>query len=1021
MSHPPLRRFLGLDENSSDHALLGLQPDECGDRERVAQALADRLDRLERHPSGRSADAMTVRQCLGAAAARLIGDLDVVPVQQAPPRSPAAIVPDGAISLDEQDEVAREPEPPPRSEHAVPVSSTDQGGQPPATKEPTRPGDASVATLNDFDRTVLAILVGSGGWNAESRGRLIELASRRGLKPAALMRIVNGLSHLLQGGGFEGVAGAPRAIDVALPPAKVARPPTKMEVRMNQISEVLASEMRGDTAGSRLRLGILFSVIGIVLSGLFMALLMLPSPAIEAARRKAAEAAAREELLAASNDASVDSAPVISGGFMPDDSGVEEFTVQPVIWERPPTFRGDSRPTRAILRSHDAPEWIKGLETIARKSSLPRPAGGSRIFIDYTAYLDDAASCWPLLEPGLRGQLVVALAEPAAVGVTLEVREQFLDLIDAGFVTLNKPEDVWKSAWSAGLLAGIIADPLQPEGVRSLATLRLNEELGSRRRVRGEGESPFQLATGRKLDRMVPELVQLAVIEHPDVLDAWEYWIQAQKAVRTGLLAETAWLEAALVILEEGYALERPGALTEILGRLLSELDLTTRSLDPDLVRSNLRSWFESPEIPSDNLWVLTSILARSADVPWWDARHVLDPAATVPERRAFMDRVEMIWPERLPTERPRGIPVPGELLDRIDRVRHDLHTDLRRGDRIEMLHRLVACSRLAATVELFEQGERLLGLEELGRAEELAGTDVERMLHPEFITESVGVSRDRDGLWAAQWKDARRGEREPILRQLKQRSGGDLGPVDAAALAAEAYRGQGMDILLLARKMITDQFPYGPNMALALLDEFGQASRNAETNDFLFSLGVLDLPTVTDPNWHAKVRLALARHAFALQESTLHDIDRLVEDHADVLRNRFDQLGGEAYLRDSTPEEVASALAGLMDRRARDRFVSDPIPADLEELRRRRSVRWASAVTSAQQLVAELTSIADIAFYETASLRPDLRKALMEEHMELTTRVSAAPDVLHQLLELELALVDLVILRLEPEEDILQ
>ena len=60
-------------------------------------------------------------------------------------------------------------------------------------------------------------------------------------------------------------------------------------LRMNQLTEVLSSEFRGDTSGSRLRLGIFFSVIAILLIGLFTSLLMMPSPVVEATLKAEAE------------------------------------------------------------------------------------------------------------------------------------------------------------------------------------------------------------------------------------------------------------------------------------------------------------------------------------------------------------------------------------------------------------------------------------------------------------------------------------------------------------------------------------------------------------------------------------------------------------------------------------------------------------------------------------------------------------------------------------------------------------
>jgi hypothetical protein len=1019
MNHPPLRRFLGLDDRASDLAVLGLDTDVAPDPEVILRALAARIERLERHPAAESADAAVVRQHLNEAAERLIAPPEHVaggpsrttprnpfrPVEETPPPPPmpTETFDSGSMDFAADDE----------ADAAPPVT---------AATGPTRPGTGTVATLTDFDRTVLAILVGSGGWNAQSRGRLIELAGRRGVKPAALKRIVSGLAQLLHGGGFEAVAGAERAIDVALPPVTVPRAPTRMEVRMNQISEILSSEVRGETSGSRLRLGILFSLISIVLVGLFVAMLMLPSPAIEAARRKAAEVAARESLLATEDatDGMAD-VPRASAGFTePDATDPAAQVVIPASWDDVPGFQGTARPNRALLRSHDAPGWITDLATLSRKASLPQASSSGRLLIDYRSFMEDAASCWPLLDPVIRSKLVSALLEPTAVGVSPGVREALFERIEDGFVTLNEPEDVWKASWAAGLLGTLVSDPIQPESMRARATERLLSELGSRRRTRGMSENPFEVTAGRRLDRMPSTLLQLAVDEDPEATDAWEYWIQAQKAVRSGVLLDVAWLDAIQVILDEGHALERPGLPLDVLGRLVSELDFSSRAHDPELLKMNLRSWFESAEVPSDNLWVLTSLLARSVEVPWWDGRLVLSPAATSVERRLMVQRFEAEWPKLLPTERPRGIPVSANALARMQSLRERLLLDVPRGDQIGMLHRLVTSARLTAAMEAFESGEPEIGFEELARAETGIEEAYEPLLHPEHVTGEIGSSEQRDGIWAEQWKRAGRENREArgaLLRQLKQRRGGDLGPVDAAALANEAYRGQPRDIRLLAQSVIVEDFAMGPNVAMALLDLFEYSPKNPELVDFFFNLGVNDMPVMTEKNWHAGARLALARHAFGIQASELHDLDLLAATYASILGARFERLGGDAYLLESRPEEVASALTSLIERRARERFVSNPIPASLQELERRRAVRWTSARTAAQQLAAELTALVDLATYESGSLRPDLRQILAEDHLELTSRVATASDVLEQLLSLEVALGDLILVRLEAEE----
>lgn len=1033
MSHPPLMRFLGLDEHSSDRSLLGLSPDKVSSNQLVAKALDQRLADLDRHPGARSPAAAAVRRRLGEAAGRLMASLAVTSAESDVPTGESVEPADDAVRLGRSS-----PAPPPliaeqlrlkseaidvesaRSEEPETVDDVGPGTTMPS---PQKPGTGTVATLTEFDRTVLAILVGSGGWNASSRGRLIGLAAQRGIKPAMLMRIVSGLAELLHGGEFETVAGTNRAIDVAQLPTVVPREPTRMEVRMNQLSEVLSSEFRGETSGSRVRLGIFFSMIAILLIGLFTALLMMPSPVVEATNKAEALELARQQLIKAA--AGSDQEPVAdrnASGFLTDtsDEASEEITVIPASWSEAPGFEGDRRQGRELVLAQDASNWVQALSVLARKASLPQATASSRIFREYDAFLDDAGRCWPLLDPVLRGQLVEAMVSPVANGVSRDIRADLVNELGGRLTQLRGPLDVWSSSWVAGLLGAIREDPLQSEATRILASELLSLDLGPRRKTRGSEEQPFTVSTGRKLDAMVADLFALATNEQSGTYDAWENWIQAQRSLRKSALLDVALLDAIMLILDQGYALERPGMPLNILARLLSELDFSARSDDPELMKMNVRSWLESEDITSDNLWVLTSLLAQSVDVPWWNSRHVLSPGASTAERLALADLVETSWPQRLPTERPRGIPVPGELLERMEFLHARLLQKGTPESQAAVLHALLAASRLTAAAESFEAGDLETGAEELDEAKVLIQSPHEPTLLPTNLGSEPGRSQQRDGTWSEQWKRSNRdiSERQALLRRLKQQTGGDLGPIDAANLVTEAYRGSPRDIRLLAQEVVVDTFPNGPNVALALLNQFESAPLNQDTMDFLHRFSAETLPPLSDANWRRASRLVLARHAFGLHRSNLHDIDQLINAYADVLRSRFERLGGDAYLRNSDPQEIVSALVSLLERRASGRFVAEPIPAPLEELERRRSVRWASANGSAQQLASELAALVDLTTFETGSLRPDLRRELIDGHADLTTRVAVAPDVLRQLLVLEIALGDLIMKRLEAEKE---
>ncbi len=165
MSHAPLMRFLGLTEHSSDRSILGLSPEQVSSSQLIAKALDQRLADLDRHPGARTPAAAAVRRRLGEAAGRLMASLTVGSTKSDSP------------VMEPEEEVQRQhavtPAPPPMIAEQLlqgsDVMDADvrdveeevvvENSEPVDTRtHPLQPGKGAVATLTEFDRTVLAIL-----------------------------------------------------------------------------------------------------------------------------------------------------------------------------------------------------------------------------------------------------------------------------------------------------------------------------------------------------------------------------------------------------------------------------------------------------------------------------------------------------------------------------------------------------------------------------------------------------------------------------------------------------------------------------------------------------------------------------------------------------------------------------------------------------------------------------------------------------------------------------------------------
>ena len=1020
MNHPPLRRFLGLEENADDRALLGMDDSVELSAESITEALTIRLSYIERHPGNTSPAAAVVRRRLGEAAGRLMtssaGVLDIeVPVAPAAIRKAQAPAPVETVDSTQKSTVVN-----PVRQRAPKSVKTPAN---PTSVSPTRPGEGSVAQLTEFDRTVLAILVGSGGWNAASRGRLIGLAAQRGLKPKALMRIVSGLSQLLHGGGFESIAGTDRPISVAAPMTKAPPTPTRLEMTMNQVAEALATEFRAETSGARSRVVAYFSIAALLVIAFFAIALSLPSPAAERARALQEQQEALDKARVAAALEEQQAAEAAQAGMSVFGSAIEDPTraidlVPQKTWGTPPNFQADARPRAEILRAHDAPQWVVPLEGIARKGSLPQSGNSATVRREYGVFVRDSGRCWPFLEPIMRSQIIDLLTEPIATAGTPELRNDFIARLGEDLDRMDHPLDIWRASWAAGVLGSVAAGVHQPEAARMAAKEVLMLDLGVRRRMRESTGQPFDSSAGRKLDVMTPLLVALTIETPTEAYEYWEYWIEAQRAVRRGASLDAAWLDAVDALLRQSDGLEGHGPSMNVLGRLVSELEFTARAHDPELVRANLLSWFEDDSISSVNLWVLSSMLAQSIDVPWWDATFVVAPTASLNDRRWYADLVDESWPQLMASDRPRGIPVPLEALERATRIIEALKALPIPTEDGPALYRFLTWAQVTGAVEALELGDVDRALQEIRDSELMLETPYTSLGYPIDLAESVGQASGVDGAWTEDWVRIRRdqGAREAGLRYLKQRSGGDLGPVDAATLANEALRGTPREIRLLAQETILENFSFGPNVVLALVNAFEFAPRNQDTVEFISRMIGADLPALSDDGWRVAARHAMLRHALSLRRTDMHDIDRLAGEYRSLLQDRLDLAGGDPYLIRRNAAELMALRVDIEAARAKGQYVANPIPATIDELDRRRSVRWTSANGEPQQLVAELSALADLAIYRTAGMRPDLSRSLRDRHRELTSRVSVASNVLEQLILLEEMIAEVALMRLEAE-----
>ncbi len=922
MSADPFQRFLGVEASSDPLALLGLQPGDCG-AVAIEEALRGRLSRIYRHPDGRRPEAEEVRRRLREAARTL---------KETGGRQ--ATAPPARAALD-------------------------------ARRRP-------LITLTDFDRHVMAVLVGCGGWNAGSRSKLVALASMYGITVGGLMKVIGGLSEYAKSGGPRlGVAEitSGRSGVSELPPA-----PPIATAEGRKLLERLAPELREASVESTVKLSLLFGLLTLLVALLAVRVLFFPAGSSEPSPSERSGGVA---------DAS---AGAITSPPPAEPRPAAERQLRMATFKAPPTFRGAGPSIESVDAADQCPQIPPQIDRLARKIALA-DVPSEAVYREWEELMRIVGTGWVMADASTLAAIDQSIFEVLhAAADSPSVSDRLLAVFTPPSGRLGDPIDVWRGAYFAATLGRISRKtdlpPVIVERARNQLAIALGDSL--------IGTSPdFDTAAGAWLERAIVNLVDVLEFD-PRVYDYWELWLAVQRKRPDVEQRHAAVMEAIGAILRTGTDLSRPGPSTNVMGRLLLVTDLT----ESPMVKRRLLGFFDDEAIDVRDVWVLTSLLAQSRAAPWFDRQLVLADDADWMLRRRVRDRIDRRWPHAASAEamlkQGGGLRVDPLAGDRWLKLA-DLTLDRSPGrspDRLML--ELVIAGRLT------EAAARLAAHRAVGLAEEVMD-EVEAMLQaasgesdgsgsfpgrsPGSVASSPprpGQSIGRDGDWAAAYEQVARNrdDRLQSLRALRTSAGTDLGPIDAEVLVREVYRGSPQDVRAVARAIVAERFATGPNVALEMLDQFPDAPRSESLNDTLRRLTGRLLPPTRSESWAVEARAALVEHALSLRRSGRGAVDLLTEPLIESYLGHLAALSRQRLpsVAPSTPQEAADMLVEAWRDRAATTMGSAPFPADLDELRRWDTTRRRLSRGPIQRFVAAQLAVLDLLAYATVAEQPARR-----------------------------------------------
>ena len=977
MKGDPCLHLLGLPASSDPRDLLALPPGDITATS-VEAALLDRMNAVYRQVEGRGKPAEQVSRILRQAARSMLDSLKA-----------------------EVSTVPQEPQPP-------------AAGRAPAPLQ-----------LTDFDRHVLAVLIGCGGWNARTRTRLVSLAAGYGVSVKGLLKVMTGLSEYARRGGPRlAAAEIAEGLDGAVQPDQ---PAADVEAAPKQWIDRLAPELRGRSMGATVKVAVLFGLVTILVAVVAWAVLFGSDPLPPPDRDSPVPPRQVE-------------APVtrVAPGSEPPVAG----PLRLARYDRPPTFQGQALTAQAAAAADACPRLAEEIRALDRRISIAREPSDA-VYRGWDVSLETVASGWVLVDDRLLGDINLAILEGLyAASDAPSVTDRLLAALTPPAGRLDGTVDVWRGAWITGTLATITASRGLPPATVERARIQLELALPS---GPAPGAEPFRAGAGGWLDRIAGELVDRMEFD-PKVYDLWEFWIAAQRWLGRGDRFDMAIMNAIELILSSSTDLARPGPSVDVLGRLLGLADFESSRI----VRDRFLGFFtERAEIVSRDLWVVSSLLALRQDVAWFTEDLVLAEDADWMFRRRASDRIGKRWPEAATSAGPlvarlRGIAVDPDVAARwLALFERQETAPPPQGDagRLAGLIRASRLNEIALRLAVGDADEALRQLDSLADdGPALAGQSTGRppgnfqpRPPPQSTTPAPAPARGRgpgvqrgssgsDGAWAVAYQDAGRkvDQRTLLLETLRKSAGADLGPIDAETFVRVVYRGRPNEILVLARQILVEQFDLGPLIAVEMLDQFSGVAVTQATSDMIRQLTRRVLPSVRSEKWRVDSRLALLRHALDLVNSPGREIDKAMEAvhrSYDSRRSCLDSRSRPSSSADVAAIDLAEAWrqrTGPGDRNP------DPVPGDAVEIHRRHTTRLRLAEGPLQRFVAGQLALLDQMAYLAVAEQPALREPALGVLIDSTRRRGAISHVLGQALEVERAMTRLWSLQIavrEPED----
>ena len=1012
--------------------LLGVSPENC-DRAAVMRALRNQLARLDRHPESGSEEADHLRRELQRAADELLIPESREAARRAFYGHDASDIPVDNTGHDvtrKQDEpilheVSSTSNPVEDTGQSYPVSTTVKNSDHSQSEEfRTRRAEALLnsavnttsaiptrTTTDPIDDAIAMAIASSGGWNALARCRIAAVAMQHGVAPDDLtekilqsVRLV-GIESIeswhhpaVEGASARSTPGSARAgVDqtregagrsrrpLHVPTIEPGKTPTAVPQRKADQEEISEEDEAHRAAMRTMTAALVTFFIALILIipfGIYILYQINSGNAVE------------------SSVTQMDGEEGVSG----ENNRVASERTSPRNRAEVP------KQTMPITFSAALDEVEQDLHG---REGLP-----DDVIQKYQILIDQVRHAWVRFDDKslerIRAFVVSSLYEK---GMDVDASRAIIQAVDPESSSQDwDAESVQGRVWSDAMLISLSAESGLP------AVARRELEIHRRRRTSGRvtsessGSIPFRNAAMQSLESMIEPMARGGALG-----GAWVKWVEAIRSLnlsqdeRDDLILQAIYQ---LVIHTSSMASEN-GARTAVL--VLMDVISWNHTEEG---RRTVLAWFDDPRVHADALSVITGYLVMNGSIPGLDASFVLAEDAGSRERAALRTHLASIWKPTGRSGSSGAADAEADVRNWLAHAENALQATLPDDDE-KSLGLLLQTARLNTAAALFEamdiaEARKIINSTDLDLLDAQITAELDALKGASTTstnTNQSAMDTNDDGefafAYAAAVKNNDKEGREGLLEDLLHGRARDLGEVDSAMLVRLAYQGTPRAIRALAQQVIADQFAGGPTVLLRLADTMSPDEPNAGISQVIEKVTAHILPDVKSNLWYAEARFALLQHILEL--TGVPAASARVDAVAALIAQSYARRAGMDSQTVQTITDPADAAQRCFDRwmsRARPMQPVQPVPGTLSDIQRRRETRLYFQDDPIGVFAVNQIGVLETTVYVTAAERPGLRDELMTILNEAEERRAESATAIHQLIELERAILRVQVLR---------